>query len=101
MAGGLPAKDGAILREAFAARAGEFERAESVHRTLPDRVRGILRTDPLDVAALSTAFAEASEAHATMDAALGAAMVEAAERMSPQGRRALAEWNPPGPPPRR
>lgn len=98
MAEGLPLKDGAILREAFAARAGEFERADAVHRALPERVRAILRAEPLNLSALAAAFNEASEARASMDRALSAAMMEASGKMSPEGRRALAEWAPPGPP---
>lgn len=98
MAEELPTNDGAILREAFAARAGEFERVEAVHRALPERIGAILRAEPLNLAALTAAFTEASEARSKMDAALSAAMVEASSRMSPEGRRALADLAPPGPP---
>jgi uncharacterized membrane protein len=98
MAEGLPSHDGAILREAFAARAGEFDRADVVLRALPERVRAILRAEPLNVEALTAAFASTSEARTNMDSALGAAMVEASGKMSPEGRRALAEFAPPGPP---
>ena len=98
MAEGLPPNDGAILREAFASYEGEFERVDAVLRALPERIRTILRAETLDLTALSAAFTEASEARSKMDAALGAAIIEASSRMSPEGRRAFADLAPPGPP---
>lgn len=94
----LPVADAAILRQVFAAHAAALEEGHRQRRRTPERVRAVLAADPFDVAALRAAFAEGRDAFAALDRALEAAVVEAAEQMSSDGRHRLAEWVPPRPP---
>ena len=100
----LPAADGAVLRQVFAVHAAEMERNHALIHALPDRVRAILAAPALDEAALKAAMADNRDAHAAMDDALAQVIVETATRLSPEGRAALARWDPrpphpPGGPP--
>ena len=96
MASGLPPADAGILRQAFATRAAAFERARDLHVNTPARIRRVLEQAEFDAAALGAIFAEARTAHEAMDAAIEMSMTEAIGKMSPAGRRKLAEWEPPG-----
>lgn len=98
MAATLPPADAAVLREAFAAKVADMESADAVLRRMPDRVaEGLARPD-FDAGQLREVFAAGRDARARMDAAIEAALVQAAGRMSPEGRRRLSEWKPPGRP---
>ncbi|MBI5163593.1 MAG: periplasmic heavy metal sensor [Magnetospirillum sp.] len=91
----LPAADGAILRQVFAAHAAALEEGHRQRHRTPERVRAVLAADPFDAAALRAAFAEGRAAFTAQDRALEAAIVDAAEKMSTDGRHRLAEWAPP------
>lgn len=94
----LPAADAAILREIVAVRAPEIDRSRRLSRSLPDRVRAVLAKEEFDPEALRPVFADIAAAHQRMDEALAALVIEAATRMSPEGRAAIARWRPPPPP---
>ncbi|SEH54492.1 periplasmic heavy metal sensor [Magnetospirillum fulvum] len=95
----LPAADAAILREIVALRAPEIDLSNHVARSVPDRVRAELGKEEFDPNALRPLFAEFAASHQRMDEALAGLVIEAATRMSPEGRAALARWRPPPPPP--
>ncbi len=94
----LPPADGEILRAAFAAQAA------AAHGTLPgpgdgmERIQKILTAPDYDAAALAAALTEFHHNHQIADHIIGAALLDAAGRMSPEGRRKLGEWGPPPPP---
>jgi len=94
----LPAADAAILREIVALRAPEIDRVNRLSRSMPDRVRAVLGKEEFDPNALRPLFAEIAAAHQRMDEALAGLVIEAATRMSPEGRAAIARWRPPPPP---
>ncbi len=98
MAATLPAADAALLREAFTANAADLEAADAVMRRMPERIADALARPDFDPGRLREVFAAGRDARARMDAAIEAVLIQAAGRMSPEGRRRLSEWKPPGPP---
>lgn len=95
MARRLPTADGRILRDAMARRLPELEASWRDDREAPDRMRGILRSDPFDEAA----FRRQLLAREAVGRMLAEVLPDAVAKMSPEGRRALADWGPPGSPP--
>jgi uncharacterized membrane protein len=86
----LPAADAAIMQQAFAARAGAMAEAEHAGQRLPDRIRAALTAQPFDAEALRAALVEGRALHQSLEDGMTAAFVEAAGRMSPEGRAKLA-----------
>ncbi|WP_162136936.1 periplasmic heavy metal sensor [Magnetospirillum molischianum] len=95
----LPSADAAILREVVAVRAPEIESGHRTLRAFPDQVRAVLGMSDFEPGALRQLFTEFSAARQRMDDALAALVIEAATRMSHEGRAAISRWNPPPPPP--
>jgi len=101
MAATLPAADGQILQQSFAARAPNVGGRPRNREDMFERIRTALRAEPFDPAAMSLIFSEGRKVRDQIDDSIEAALVEAAGKMSAEGRRKLAEWRPPFPPPRR
>ena len=100
MADGLPPADAEILRQAFRAQESALSEAHRGIDSFHDRVRAALEAPVFDPQALTAALSDASRGHAAFDQAMTAAMVDAASRMSAEGRRRLASHDgPPGGPP--
>jgi len=98
VAGILPPADAAIVRAAFDRHKAALESNETLARTLPERLSAILRVEPLDEAALRAVVTEGRAAHTLMNDALTDTLLEAAPKISPEGRARLADMRPPGPP---
>jgi uncharacterized membrane protein len=100
MAESLPPADAAVLRHSFAALTPPPSEGPAVFHA---RLRAALETPDFDETALRRVFADAAKAHAAFDDAMAAAIIDAAAKMSPEGRRQLARegGHPPfgGPPP--
>lgn len=98
----LPEADAKVMREVFGKRQGQIDAGMIQIRQLPDRLRGTLLAEPFDPAALAAIWQETHTAQRQFHEQLSAAFIEAATRMSPEGRRKLAEFRPvpEGPPPR-
>jgi uncharacterized membrane protein len=94
----LPPADAVILREIVAARAPAIERGKHNLRGFPERVRAVLGKEDFDPEALRPLFSDFIAVHQRMDEAVAALVIEAATRMSPQGRAAISRWRPPPPP---
>jgi len=94
----LPPADAVILREIVAVRAPAIESGNRMMRGFPDRVRAVLGKENFDPEALRPLFSDFVAVHQQMDEALAALVIEAASRMSPEGRAALSRWRPPRPP---
>lgn len=94
----LPPADAVILREIVAARAPAIESGKHSLRGFPDRVRAVLGKEDFDPEALRPLFSDFIAVHQRMDEAVAALVIEAATRMSPQGRAAISRWRPPPPP---
>lgn len=99
LAAGLPASDGAILRQEFRAHAAELDQARARMDGARDDIGAALEAPTLDLPALQAALAHANEAKAGFEAILQGTMLEGVRQMSPEGRRGLVRMMPGGPPP--
>lgn len=95
LAGALPPDDARILRDAME-RHGVEEPADEGFEPR-ERLRQVLLAEPFDLAAFRQVHAELKASHERIGR-IGDVMADAVPRMSPEGRRRLAEF---GPPPRR
>jgi uncharacterized membrane protein len=98
----IPDDQRPILESAFAEQRPKLTAASQAARDAREKVRVILGTEPFDQAALDRAFTElrgrTEEVQKVMQTTIGSA----AAKMTPEGRKRLAEWNPEfrrGPPP--
>ena len=102
MTSNLSPADAAILQQSFAAQDATLEQARKADRDFPDKIRTALTANPFDPEALKTALKDGQTDHQAMEDAMAAAFVDAATKMSPEGRAALAahhHFGPPGGPP--
>ncbi|PKU24370.1 periplasmic heavy metal sensor [Telmatospirillum siberiense] len=90
----LSPADGKILRDGLALGLSEVDRAHRAEEALPQRLQSILGQEPFDKAAFHDLLEQSQRARETLNAALP----ETLERLSPEGRRRLAQWRPPPPP---
>ena len=97
MADGLPAADAALLRQALAAHVAQLEQADRAMHGFPDRIRQVLDAGEYDPKALQGVLEGAHAARDARDEAMSAALLEAAGKMSAEGRRKLALGGPPPP----
>jgi uncharacterized membrane protein len=100
----IPDDQRPILESAFAEQRPKLAAASQASRDAREKVRVILNADTLDQAALDRAFAELRGRTEDVQQVMHAAIAGAAAKMSPEGRKRLAEWNPEferrrGPPP--
>lgn len=95
LAATLPPADAEVLRGEFRARSAAVEPARDAFRRAQDTAREFLRAETFDVGALRAAMAQTRAARQALDPVLHEAIAAAAERMSPAGRKKLADW-PPG-----
>lgn len=78
----------AIMRRHRSEMAEQFKAA----RRAREQVREVLRAEPFDRARLERELAEVRQRSDAMQRSLHAALVEAASRMSPEGRERLSRW---------
>lgn len=95
MAATLPPSDAALLRGQIDADRAAIEIAQTRYRASQETVRETLRREPFDAEALRAAMAQSRAARQTYDVAIQGAVAVTAPKMSPAGRRAVADW-PPG-----
>ncbi len=86
--------DGDILRQVFASRAPQLAKGPASFHALQDGIRQVMAAPTFDAEALRAVFAEGRRGRASMDDAVEASLIEAATRLSPEGRRKLGEWRP-------
>lgn len=90
----LPPADAQMLRQALADSLKQLDAARRAEETLPRQLQDILRREPFDKAAFREQLEQPLAARQTLNQALS----DAIERISPEGRHRLAEWQPPPPP---
>jgi uncharacterized membrane protein len=88
----LPPADADILRATFRADTAQVETAQAALRREQDAVRGTLRAEPFNVAAMRAAMADTRAARQNFDLVLHDMVAVAASRMSVAGRNKLADW---------
>lgn len=91
----LPDKDAAILRNAMEAARPDRAGEEKERQTFHDQLRRILRTEPFDEAAFGEAFARMDADMRGHHERFQAGLLQALRAMSPEGRRAFADVEPP------
>ena len=95
MADELPEADAKILKEHFGAGLEQFaDRAKSFRNRI-DRVRDLVRADPFDPAALRAELESAADDRKGTEKAQIDAIIDILGKLSPEGRRRLAEMRPP------
>jgi uncharacterized membrane protein len=103
MAGILPPDDRKQFLTVIDTYRGELGHADSGVREAREKVRTAIAADPFDRNALEQAFEQTSVRWAEMSKVLHAAMADAISHLSPEGRKALAAFDPNardrGPPP--
>jgi|AGTN01.1.fsa_nt_gi hypothetical protein len=101
MARSLPAADAQILRDALNTHRGVLEGEEDDDpRQYHERMRRILLAEPFDAEAFRQMASEFHARRERVGSVLGEILADALPRMSPEGRKAMADFRPP-PPPRR
>jgi uncharacterized membrane protein len=101
----LSAEDAAIMQQSFAAHFAAMSDSERDNQRYPDRIRAALTAVPFDPEALKAALAEGRAKHAKMEENMADAFVDAASKISADGRAKLAAgegpggWRHHGPPP--
>jgi len=91
----LPAADGDVLRGSINNIRPALEAAQTEYRTSQDSIREAVRQEPFSVDAMRAAMTRTRTARQNFDQILQGAFADAAAKMSPSGRQALAAW-PPG-----
>lgn len=92
IAASLPADDARIMRAQLRADAVKLAAAQTEVRLSQEAVRNSLRAEPFDPAAVRTAMAETSQARDHFIQLVHNAVATASAKMSPVGRKALADW---------
>lgn len=93
---GMADADATVFRQAFAPHLPRLEADYVTVLTVPPRIQAALAATNLDAEALRAALADMRRVRDNFEDAMTQASLEAAARMSPQGRMRL--WHPPGPP---
>lgn len=98
----LPKPDGDILVKSFTEQEAAMTQGHAAMKSAQEGVRQALVSSDSDAAQLKNAFDGVRQARNMLDDALAEAMVAAALKMSPDGRRKMGVigMGPPPPPPR-
>ena len=91
----LPPADGNVLRSSINNIQPALEAAQTEYRASQDSIRNAVRQEPFSVEAMRAAMTKTRAARQNFDQILQGAFADAAAKMSPSGRQALAAW-PPG-----
>ncbi len=98
MAETLPAEDARILLESFGRLKDDLDSKWRMLRRSPDAFRAILKKSPFDETAAWDAWREFGDNSNTAHREFGRVLIESATRMSDEGRKRLAEFEPRKPP---
>lgn len=96
----LPPADAEILQKSFDAHKAAMDEARKAGKDFPGKIRAALTASPFNPDALKEALKEGQASHQVMEDAMAADLVDAATKMSPEGRAVLAarhQFGPPGP----
>ncbi len=91
----LPPADAEILRGAFDPASDDFRQLMQGMRQELEQLRSIIGREPFDEAALRKALAEATAARTRFETTQQERLATAIARMSPEGRKRMAEWKGP------
>ena len=94
----LPPADAEILQKSFADHKAAMDEAHKASQGLPDKIRAALQANPFDPDALRQALKDGQANHQVIEDNMAVSLVDAATKMSPEGRAELAARHPFGPP---
>lgn len=86
----LPSADGAIMRQQMEASRGDIEKAQTRYAKSRDGIREALRREPFVAKALEESMVESRAARQNYDQTMHAFFVNAAAKMSAEGRQGMA-----------
>jgi uncharacterized membrane protein len=91
----LPPADADILRGAMQANHAAIDTAQTKYHAARDHIHATLREDPFKIEDLRAAMAESRATRQAYDQVIQAVFADAAAKMSPAGRQAVANWRNP------
>lgn len=91
----LPPADAAILNEHFGSDVEKLKEMGKSLRDRIDRLRALVKADPFDPAALRTEMEKAMADRDAFERSQMESVIEALGKLSPEGRKKLAEMPPP------
>jgi uncharacterized membrane protein len=94
MAATLPPADANVLRGSIDNTRQALENAQTDYRSAQDQIREAMRQEPFSVENMRAAMGRTRAARQNFDQILQGAVADAAAKMSPSGRQALANWPP-------
>ncbi len=92
LAATLPAADAKVLQSMIAAKHAAIESTQDNYHAARDAIRATLRQEPFKIEDMRAAMAKTRAARQSFDLVLQGVFAEAAAKMSPAGRLALANW---------
>ena len=95
----LPPADRDLLQSAFAASVDELDRSRVAMDEINRKLHAILVKEPFDKAAFQALLQQSDALRAQFSHALTASLPDVIAKMSPAGRRRMAEMHVLGPPP--
>lgn len=91
----LPDADAKILKDHFGSDMEKFTDKAKSFRDRIDRLRDLMRADPFDPVALRAELESAAAERQSMEKAQTDSIIDVLGKLSPEGRRRLAEMRPP------
>jgi uncharacterized membrane protein len=95
LAATLPPADAEILRDHINTNHAAIDDAQTKYHSARQRIHEVLRQEPFDVEAMRAATAQTRTARLNFDRTIQGVFADIAEKITPAGRQALANW-PPG-----
>lgn len=95
LAATLPPADAALLDSEIQLHHDAIANTQAQYHSAREEIRAALRNQPFDVNAMRAAMARTRAARQSFDQVIQDVFADVAAKMSPAGRRALANW-PPG-----
>jgi uncharacterized membrane protein len=92
LAATLPAADAKVLEGMIAADHAAIESTQDKYHAARDEIRATLRQNPFKVEDMRAAMAKTRAARQSFDLVIQGVFADAAAKMSPAGRLALADW---------
>jgi uncharacterized membrane protein len=92
LAATLPPADARVLNDMIAADHAAIESAQSKYHAARDEIRASLRQNPFKVEDMRAAMGKTRAARQSFDLVIQGVFADAAAKMSPAGRLALADW---------
>lgn len=95
LAASLPPADADLLRGEINTSRPALEATQAQYRAAQDEIRAALRAEPFEPSAVRAAMAKTRTARQNFDQLLQGVFADATAKMTPAGRKAVADW-PPG-----